>query len=681
MIVDKGIEGAKDQFPVGLRVLAVDDDPTCLLLLDTLLRRCQYQVTTTSHAVAALKMLRDNKNKFDLVISDVHMPDMDGFKLLELVGLEMDLPVIMLSANSDPKLVMKGITHGACDYLLKPVRMEELKTIWQHVIRRKKFDNKDRDGLDNKDKPQHGGGDVPPDPKFTKKRKDQNEDDDENCDEDRHESEDPATQKKPRVVWSVELHRKFVAAVNQLGIEKAVPKKILELMNVEKLTRENVASHLQKYRLFLKRISTVSNQHANMVAALRNEDASYLHVGSINGIGFHNLAGPGQYQNTAFRSLPHGGILGRLNSPAALGMHGLPSLGVIQAGHVQTAGQVSNSHSQFQPNIQTGNAVNVLQRLPFTLELDQIQPGKDVDYTGELPNNIDNTNPFPVSNCFLDKKAMVGSSKSPFLGVSNKTAISEGHPQRDPGAYKFGKQASVTMASLDTGYSSPFLDPGRCSNSWSSAVQSTTIQSSSFTSSDHFKEANLHPSNIGDGISRLALQNGTNNCDISTVSALPVHLQEDSKANFQYEVASASSNAGPMIGNASQVWDDLRQDASYLPNEPCAPINSVIPNNVALSPRSQNLEQNVSIFHRPTSFSSAGQSTFFDPLLMRNSEVEDSPLETLLRSKVGYMIGQQKPQDSCLNNNFGSLEDVACVMVKQVNYFIHLFLLKSHILQ
>lgn len=58
-----------------------------------------FAVTATSHAFTALELLRGNKNKFDLVISDVQMPDMDGFKLLELVGLEMDLPVISKSTT------------------------------------------------------------------------------------------------------------------------------------------------------------------------------------------------------------------------------------------------------------------------------------------------------------------------------------------------------------------------------------------------------------------------------------------------------------------------------------------------------------------------------------------------------------------------------------------------------
>ncbi|MBA0710943.1 hypothetical protein Golax_010190 [Gossypium laxum] len=71
-------------------------------------------------------------NIYDLVITSVNMPDMDAFKLLEFVGLEMGLLVIMLSVYGDTKLVKKGITHGTCDYLFKPVRIAELKNIWQH---------------------------------------------------------------------------------------------------------------------------------------------------------------------------------------------------------------------------------------------------------------------------------------------------------------------------------------------------------------------------------------------------------------------------------------------------------------------------------------------------------------------------------------------------------------------
>lgn len=51
-------------------------------------------MTKCNRAVVALSLLRENKNGYDIVISDVHMPDMDGFKLLVQIGLEMDLPVI-----------------------------------------------------------------------------------------------------------------------------------------------------------------------------------------------------------------------------------------------------------------------------------------------------------------------------------------------------------------------------------------------------------------------------------------------------------------------------------------------------------------------------------------------------------------------------------------------------------
>ncbi|KAI3782358.1 hypothetical protein L2E82_12403 [Cichorium intybus] len=52
-------------------------------------------------------------------------------------------------------------------------------------------------------------------------------------------------EKKPRIVWNEEMHQKFLEAIDQLGHGKAFPKKIVELMNVQGLTRENVASHLQ----------------------------------------------------------------------------------------------------------------------------------------------------------------------------------------------------------------------------------------------------------------------------------------------------------------------------------------------------------------------------------------------------------------------------------------------------
>merc|ERR1711934_353330 len=63
--------------------------------------------------------------------------------------------------------------------------------------------------------------------------------------------------KRPRLIWTKQLHERFVEAVNKMGVDQAVPKAIMESMNVKGITRENVASHLQKYRAQLKKNKTL----------------------------------------------------------------------------------------------------------------------------------------------------------------------------------------------------------------------------------------------------------------------------------------------------------------------------------------------------------------------------------------------------------------------------------------
>lgn len=130
-----------------------------------------------------------------------------------------------MSGDQRTSIVMKGIRHGACDYLIKPVREEELKNLWQHVVRKKWNDNKEYEqgSLEDSDRHKRESDDAEYSSvndgtegilKVQKKRAHSKDEDD-----GEFENDDPSSSKKPRVVWSVELHQQFVVAVNQLGID------------------------------------------------------------------------------------------------------------------------------------------------------------------------------------------------------------------------------------------------------------------------------------------------------------------------------------------------------------------------------------------------------------------------------------------------------------------------------
>ncbi|KAM1609832.1 hypothetical protein ACFXTN_020311 [Malus domestica] len=357
-----------DQFPAGLRVLVVDDDPTCLMILERMLRTCLYEVTKCNRAEIALSLLRENKNGFDIVISDVHMPDMDGFKLLEQVGLEMDLPVIMMSADDGQSVVMKGVTHGACDYLIKPVRIEALKNIWQHVVRKKKNEWKDVEqsgSVEEGDRQQKPSEDADYSSsanegtwKNSKRRKDEEEETDER--------DDSSTLKKPRVVWSVELHQQFVGAVNQLGIDKAVPKKILELMNVPGLTRENVASHLQKYRLYLRRLSGVSQHQNNLSNSFMSpQEASFGAMSSLSGLDLQTLAVTGQLPAQSLATLQAAG-LGRSTTKSGVPMP------LVDQRNLFSFENPKLRFAEGQHHLSSSKPMNLLHGIPTTMEAKQL---------------------------------------------------------------------------------------------------------------------------------------------------------------------------------------------------------------------------------------------------------------------------------------------------------------------
>ncbi|XP_021280349.1 two-component response regulator-like APRR3 isoform X7 [Herrania umbratica] len=123
-----------------LRVLLVEADDSTRQIITALLRKCSYRVVAAvPDGLMAWETLKGGPHNIDLILTEVELPSISGFALLTLV-MEHDIcrniPVIMMSSHDSISMVLKCMLKGAADFLIKPVRRNELRNLWQHVWRR-----------------------------------------------------------------------------------------------------------------------------------------------------------------------------------------------------------------------------------------------------------------------------------------------------------------------------------------------------------------------------------------------------------------------------------------------------------------------------------------------------------------------------------------------------------------
>ncbi len=114
--------------PESFKILAVDDNPTNIKVIGSVLRDAGYRVGFALNGREALEVLMEVTD-YDLVLMDINMPEIDGFEALELMQ-QCDecksIPVIMLTAFNNVENIVRGFDLGAVDYITKPFHSKEL---------------------------------------------------------------------------------------------------------------------------------------------------------------------------------------------------------------------------------------------------------------------------------------------------------------------------------------------------------------------------------------------------------------------------------------------------------------------------------------------------------------------------------------------------------------------------
>jgi two-component system chemotaxis response regulator CheY len=118
-----------------LRALVVDDSPTMRGFVVAALESHGFEVTSAKSGFEALKILP--KDRFDLIVTDVNMPDINGLELVRYVrgsNVHNKIPLIIISTDGRERDRERGMHLGATAYLVKPFKPEELLSLVKEVL-------------------------------------------------------------------------------------------------------------------------------------------------------------------------------------------------------------------------------------------------------------------------------------------------------------------------------------------------------------------------------------------------------------------------------------------------------------------------------------------------------------------------------------------------------------------
>ena len=122
-----------------IKILVVEDDKDLNRLVSTCLRNEGYEITACLNGEEAIE--KTETIKFDLILSDVMMPKMDGFELAESIRLfDKDVPIVFMTAKDDKPSKMLGYKLGIDDYIVKPFDIDVLIMKISAILRRAKIE-------------------------------------------------------------------------------------------------------------------------------------------------------------------------------------------------------------------------------------------------------------------------------------------------------------------------------------------------------------------------------------------------------------------------------------------------------------------------------------------------------------------------------------------------------------